>query len=129
MVAQYSGETALAREEIEIARELLPKVEIPADVLEAGTQLVQRLGIDSLRAEITLFEAARAYSAADGRTQVKLDDLAEVAPMALRLRQSAFMIQYFNDQNIQEEHLRAILNQVAPTPRTNPAPEDKNYGD
>lgn len=129
MVAQYSQETAQAREEIETARDLLPQVDIPASVLEAGSQLVQRLGIDSLRAEITMFEAARAYAAADARTQVQLADLAQVAPMALRLRQSPFMIQYFKDQNTQEEYLRTILNQIAPTPNTHTAQENNNHGE
>jgi magnesium chelatase subunit I len=117
-VAQFSPETQQARDEIEAAHRLLPEVELPPDVLEAGTWLVQRMAIDSLRAEITLFEAARAYAAADARTQVKLSDLVQVAPMALRLRQSAFMIQYFQDQKGQEEKLKAILNQITPLPDT-----------
>jgi hypothetical protein len=40
-------------------------VDIPREV-SWRHQLVQKLGIDSLRAEITMFEAARAYAAADG---------------------------------------------------------------
>lgn len=128
-VAQFSQETEMARAEIEEARAILPQVDIPAAVLEAGTHLVQQLGIDSLRAEITLFEAARAYCAADGRTQVTLEDLSQVAPMALRLRQSAFMIQYFSDQNIQEEHLRTTLQKIVPlASANNTAPEEKDYG-
>lgn len=91
-VAQYALETELARDEIQAARELLPEVTIPQTVEAAGTQLVQHLGIDSLRAEITMFEAARAFAAADARREVLLDDLKVVAPMALRLRQSPFMI-------------------------------------
>ena len=117
-VAQYSAETQLAREEIEAAREMLPGVELPPDVLEAGTWLIQHMGIDSLRAEITLFEAARAYAAADGRSLVNLADLVQVAPMTLRLRQSTFMIQYFQDQKGQEEQIKAILDQIAPGQKT-----------
>jgi len=61
------------------------------------------LTIDSLRAEVTLFEASRAYAAADGRKEVIKDDLARIAPMALRLRKSQFIASYFQDQKIEEE--------------------------
>ena len=67
------------------------------------------MGIDSLRAEITWFESARAYAAADGRTKVTSDDLKTVAPMALRLRRSKFMTDYINDQQGEEEEMSNLL--------------------
>lgn len=115
-VAQYAEETGLAREEVQCARDILPQVEIPAPVEQAGTQLVQRLGIDSLRAEITMFEAARAFAAADSRKVVTLEDLQVVAPMALRLRQSPFMLQYFQDQGKEEQRLKDTLGTILDTP-------------
>jgi magnesium chelatase subunit I len=63
------------------------------------------LEIDSLRAEITWFEAARAFAAADGRKRVTPQDLQVVAPMALRLRRSKFMTEFFIDQKVEEEEL------------------------
>jgi len=113
-VSQFAFETELARDEIQAARNLLPQVAIPKHVEQAGTQLVQRFGIDSLRAEITLFEAARAYAASDARTEVTLQDLRVVAPMALRLRQSPFMIKYFEQQNEEEQKLNRILDTIIP---------------
>jgi magnesium chelatase subunit I len=71
--------------------------------------MVQSLKVDSLRAEITLLEAARAYAAADGRGRVTFKDLQIVAPMSLRLRRSKFMTDYFNNQEAEEEELRTIL--------------------
>jgi magnesium chelatase subunit I len=115
VVANYAYETDLARDEIQNARELLPEVEIPGQVALAGTQLIQHLGIDSLRAEITLFEAARALAASDARTQVNVADLKVVAPMALRMRQSAFMIKYFQEQNAEEQQLAQILDKIIPS--------------
>ena len=112
MVAQFAPETEIARDEIQAARELLPTVSIPPAVESAGTQLVQRLGIDSLRAEINLFEAARALAAADARNDVILEDLRVVAPMALRLRQSSFMIQYFKEQGGEEKKLNDTLHEI-----------------
>jgi magnesium chelatase subunit I len=119
-VAQFAEETVQARDEIQAARDLLPEVVIPKDVELAGAGLVQRFGIDSLRAEITLFEAARAFAAADARCEVTLQDLRLVAPMALRLRQSPFMIQYFKEKNEEEQTLNSILDTINPAEeRTN----------
>lgn len=114
-VNQYAENTEMAREEIQAARELLPSVQIPSKIEKAGAALIQHLEIDSLRAEITMFEAARAYAAADARTEVSLEDLKIVAPMALRLRQSAFMIQYFHEQSEEERRLDHALNDIMNT--------------
>ncbi|MEN4098579.1 MAG: ATP-binding protein, partial [Anaerolineaceae bacterium] len=98
LVAQYSGETSLARQEIQQARQRLNQVQLPKETAEAGICLIRKLGIDSLRAEITWFEAARAHAAADGRTVVDLHDLRITAAMALRLRQSTFMTDYLGER-------------------------------
>ena len=68
------------------------------------------MGIDSLRAEITWFESARAYAAADGRDEVMTDDLKAVAPMALRLRRSQYMNEYFKGQLGEEKEMNVLLN-------------------
>jgi magnesium chelatase subunit I len=111
-VAQFAEETMLAREEIQSARDLLPQVVIPGEVEQTGTQLVQQLGIASIRAEIAMFEAARALAAADGRKIVHLKDIRRVAPLALRYRQSSFMIKYFHEQGEEEKHLNDTLNTI-----------------
>jgi magnesium chelatase subunit I len=123
-VALYALETEIARDEIQTARELLPEVTISPEVESAGTRLVQKLGIDSLRSEITMFEAARALAAADSRKEVILDDLSVVAPMALRLRQSPFMIQYFKQQGEEEKRLSDALRGVLSTKIS--SPEERN---
>jgi len=71
------------------------------------------MGIDSLRAEITLFEAARAYAAADSREKVTPEDLQAVARMTLRLRRSPFMTKYFSSQQDEEEQLEGLLSVFA----------------
>lgn len=109
VVDLYADETMLARDEILAARELLPEVEIPDDVSKAGLQMISDLGIASLRAEITLFEAARAMAAADSRKLVSLDDLNQIALMALRLRRSQFMEDYFEEQQSEEKEIRSLL--------------------
>ncbi len=110
--AQYAPETEIAREEIQAARELLPSVVLPDDVARHGLQLIHRLGIESLRAEITMFEAARAYTAADGRTEVTQNDLLVIAPMALRLRRSEFISQYIRSQQAEEAEIRQAVKEL-----------------
>lgn len=115
VINYYNEETTIALQEIQEAKEILPKVNIPEDVADAGIKLTQGLHIDSLRADITLFETARAYCAADKRLSVTLEDLATIAPMALRLRRSIFMQEYFQKQAMEDEELRSLLGTIIPT--------------
>ncbi len=105
----YAEEVRAAAEEVQSARSRLAKVTISKKTAQPAIRLVQNLGIDSLRAEITWFEAARAYTAADGRSKVLPEDLQAVAPMALRLRRSVFMTEYFSSQGKEEEELVGLL--------------------
>jgi magnesium chelatase subunit I len=110
--AQYAEATQTARTEIQIARDLLPQVKLSDEVAWLGLSLIERLKIDSLRAEITLFEAARAHAIADGRLEVSVEDLQTVAPMALRLRRSAFIRDYFKQQEPEEQELSGIIEKI-----------------
>ncbi len=110
MIDHYRVETEQARQDILEARRLLPQVEIPVDLAHACIKVIQHLEIDSLRAEINLFEAARAYTAADGRNKVELNDVKAVAPMCLRLRRSSFITHYFQEQTAEDLEIEAALN-------------------
>jgi len=109
MVNQFSAEMEAAADEIRSAREQVKKVVVPDRVANPAISLVQKMGIDSLRAEITWLESARAYAAADGRLEATLDDLKTVAPMALRLRRSQFMNEYFRGQVGEEKEMTSLL--------------------
>jgi magnesium chelatase subunit I len=112
VVDLYAEETMLARDEVQGARDTLPKVELPFVVAEVGLGLIKDFGIASLRAEITLFEAARALAAADNRIKVTVDDLRQVAPMALRLRRSKFIREYFKDQASEEDEIAKAIKKM-----------------
>lgn len=114
MINAYFEETEQARAEIQASRSRLGQVTISKTAFQAAIALIRRLQIDSLRAEITLFEAARAFTASDGRSEVELSDIRVVAPMALRLRRSAFMTQYFSDRHEEEQELFTSLDQLFP---------------
>ena len=109
MIAQFSAEMEAAASEIRTARERVNKVKLPDRVANPAIQLVQKMEVDSLRAEITWFEAARAHAAADGRDEVTNDDLRAVAPMTLRLRRSQYMNEYFKGQQGEEKEMQALL--------------------
>lgn len=127
MAAQFSAEMEAAAAEIQAARERVKKVVLPDQIARPAIQLVQKMGIDSLRAEITWFEAGRAYAAADGREEVTLEDLKAVAPMALRLRRSQFMSEYFAGQSDEENQLSNLLNGAHPGRTRKPVSKKKTH--
>ncbi len=114
MIGQYGAEINAAIGEIQEARKRLPHVTLPDGLAAEAIALIQKMGVDSLRAEITWFETARAYAAADGRNEVSTEDLRTVAPMCLRLRRSAFMSQYFDGQKGEEDELTGLLDGLKP---------------
>jgi len=105
----FSEVTNSISEEIQVARENLAKVSLPDPVAHQAIHIIQQMGIDSLRAEITWFEAARAFAAADSRTEVTIDDLRMVAAMALRMRRSKYMVNYFTQQNEEEDEMKSMF--------------------
>lgn len=109
LINMYTEEVIAAGLELQEARHRLLHTKLPDELANRAIQLIQKMGIDSLRAEITWFEAARAYTAADGREVITSSDLASVAPMALRLRRSTFMIEFFNQQQSEEEELKILI--------------------
>ncbi|HUF40205.1 MAG TPA: hypothetical protein VMN57_16905 [Anaerolineales bacterium] len=114
--SEFAEATDLVRAEIQDIRDRLPGVRIDDEVAGLGLGLIKQLDIPSLRAEITLFEAARAYAASDGREVVVPDDLWAVAPMSLRLRRSRFMSEYFKDREGEEGEIRTEIEKLGGKP-------------
>lgn len=112
VMLEYGDETKIAQSEVQMARDILPDVKIPSEVYNSALDLIRQLKIDSLRAEVTLFEAARAFTALDGRLEVNNEDLRTIAPMALRMRRSEFIEKYLADQSIEEDE---IINKIKQT--------------
>ena len=109
MIMQFADAMNAAKDEIKLARERVKQVQIPNEAARSAIGLIQKMGIDSLRAEITWFESARAYAAADDRAEVTFDDLKTVAPLALRLRRSQFIADYFETQQAEEIEVQTLL--------------------
>lgn len=108
--ASFAEGTLALAEEIQQARDRLPQVTVSDAARELGLKLVRQLAIDSNRAEITLFEAARAHAAADERHETLPEDVQAVALLALRQRQSPQLARFFADQEEEDAVLTAVFN-------------------
>lgn len=97
------------RRELETVRGDIADVGLSRQAENYGLGLIQDLEIDSLRAEITLFEAARAHAIADGREKAGTADVRAVAPMSLRLRRSEFMKGFFAARDEEEKEIQDVL--------------------
>lgn len=107
----YAEATLALAAEIQQARQRLPQVKVSDAARELGLKLVQALQIDSNRAEITLFEAARANAAADERDEATPADIQAVAMLALRQRRSPALQQFFSDQQEEDAQMTAVFAQ------------------
>jgi magnesium chelatase subunit I len=85
-VDRWKRKDGVLRSKITAARQRLPIVNTPDEVLEHATSLCMALGIDGLRGELTLVRAARAAASLDGDDVVCDTHLRKVAPSALRHR-------------------------------------------
>ncbi len=113
-IREWLDMTLAAREEVSLARELLREVVLTDEALALGLRLVERLDIDSHRAEYAMFEAARAHAAADGRDKADVHDIRAVAPLALRQRRSQFMLDFFEHQQIEDRQIIEQMDQDQP---------------
>jgi magnesium chelatase subunit I len=109
---QWNEATTATREDIILARELLKDTVLSDEATDIGLTLIHDLDIDSHRAEYTMFEAARAHAAADGRDLATVEDVRAVAPMALRQRRSEFMVNFFHQQNEEDEQIRGRIDEL-----------------
>ncbi|MDR3639090.1 MAG: VWA domain-containing protein [Isosphaeraceae bacterium] len=75
-------------ERIVAAQQLLPSVVVPERVLDSLCARCAREGADGLRADLTIYKAATALAAYEGRTTVTLDDVDAVAELALAHRRT-----------------------------------------
>lgn len=109
LASTFAADTLTLAEEISLAHQRLPEVVVGPDARALGLELIQQADIDSSRAEITLFEAARAHAAADDRQEVTPADVGTVALLALRLRQSDALGEFYRRQEVEDSRLRAVI--------------------
>ena len=110
LAAAYAEQTLALAAEIQAARQRLPQVTLAEAARQHGLGLIQQLSIASNRAEMTLFEAARAHAAADGREVAEVADINAVALLALRQRRSDQLTAFFTQQQREDEEISVISN-------------------
>jgi len=123
LAESYSDMTLSMAQQIETARDKLPSVTINDSAKQMGLDIISELGVDSGRAEITLFEAARAYCAADERDVVTHEDVGAVAPMSVRFRHSSGLSDFFRQQEEEDRKLGTLIQDI-----TGALPDDKKSG-
>lgn len=111
-VRQWAQVTTETREDILIAREILKQTTLDDAAVALGLRVVRDLDIDSHRAEYTLFEAARAYAAMDGRDLAQSFDVRAVASLALRQRRSEFMVNFAESQREEDDQIRRRIDNI-----------------
>jgi len=109
LIKQFENETHLAKEELIEARNLIKEIIVPDEAAHFGIKLINLLKIDSIRAEISLFESAKALAAANKLNKVSIEEIKTVAPLALRLRASQFMANFMEQQ---EKNDQIIYDQI-----------------
>jgi len=109
---RYADELAKLKNDVALARELLPQVVVPALVEEFALGCIQALNIPSHRAEIALLEAARARAAADNRREVTHKDVIAIAPLALRQRRSLQLEDYAAQVAVEDTAIAEALAQI-----------------
>jgi magnesium chelatase subunit I len=117
VLSEFEAASMIVKEEINAARDVLDAIELTTQANNFGLQLIQEMGIDSLRAEITLFESAKAHAVAAGKQQASTADVRAVAPMALRLRRSDYMRDFFKAQDPEENELSDLLISLSSRPK------------
>jgi magnesium chelatase subunit D len=83
---KWRPEIERLRQTIIKAREDLPKVEVPEDLLKLLTKTVVEMNIRTSRAEIITIRAAKVIAALEGRSRVTAEDLKKAMELALRHR-------------------------------------------
>lgn len=107
--AQWQAAEDALQARLDAARQRLGTVHFPDEWLDALARLTTQAGVRSLRADLVLYRAARAYAALEGRAEVLWQDIEQVAPLVLLHRQ--------------EPHKQEQDRQQPPPPPQPPTPE------
>ncbi len=113
LAARFAGEQQQLAAAITAARELLPEVEAPEELLVKAAATCINLDIRSHRADIVMIRAAMALAALSGRRSATTDDLQQAAALALphRMRRRPF-----EESRLDPDKLEQALSENAQEP-------------
>lgn len=82
----WEPEMEVLRKRLALAREILPAVVLSSSLRDFVAEIALENRVAGHRADLAIARASRALAAWEGRSQVESDDIARVAPFALRHR-------------------------------------------
>ena len=133
---QWQDDEQRLAQKIQDAKERLPNIRetLPDDLLLLMSQICTEFNVDSLRADITLYKAATALAAWEGKSLVEPDDIRQAAQWVLshRRRQRPFQgqsqTQEQQDQQDTDQLLDDLINNHASNnqPDSQPSEVDEN---
>lgn len=109
--AHWQPSEITLRAQIETARRLLPQVVVSEHILKLIAHICIGLNVEGLRADITLYKAAAALAALEGRQIVTEEDVRRIATMALPHRLSK---QPFEQAGLDSQKLEDLMNEYQP---------------
>lgn len=125
-LARWREAEQAERSRLVAARCLLPTVRLDDAMLRLITGICTDFEVDGMRADITMYRAAVALAAYEGRTQVLEDDVRRVARLVLphRRRRQPFDQPTLDDRQLEdslERHRPPQSHHSPPTPATPPS--------
>ena len=105
---QWQGAEAELRRQIEMARRLLPEVVVSDHILGLIAFICTQLDVEGLRADITIYKAAAALAALEGRRAMIEQDVQQVANMALLHRKRR---QPFEQPGLDRQEIEQLVNE------------------
>jgi magnesium chelatase subunit D len=115
---QWQAAEADLCKQIEVARRLLPEVVISDHIMGLIASICAQLDVEGLRADITIYKAATALAALEGRYAVTEQDVQQVATMALSHRRRR---QPFEQPGLDREEIEQLVNEYH---KQEPKPSD-----
>lgn len=119
-LADFHDQQEKLRFGMEQAMSLLPQVKVSNRFYEAIASLTLKSDVPSHRADLAIFQCARALAALGGRTDVETIDVLEAATLALghRLPYDPFVAGPNLDPNLLKRYLEDILEEPIPKKKT-----------
>ncbi|MGE3538555.1 MAG: putative cobaltochelatase [Candidatus Tectimicrobiota bacterium] len=117
--ARWTEAEQSLRQRLAAARQLLPSVRLDDDLLRLITGLCLDFDVDGMRADITMYRAAMALAAYEGRSAVCAEDIRRVARLVLPHRRRR---QPFDQPAMDEQQLDDSLARHRPPPPTTDDP-------
>ena len=115
----------LERQRLLESRELLPQVQVSADILELITDICAEYQVDGMRGDIVMYKTASTVAAYEGRTKVSAQDVKEAAVLALLHRQRR---QPFQQPHLATEQLDSMVQEFQDRQRQREPSDQGNSG-